>query len=74
MEGLIPAFSRVIFNHLAIELEVIALCGLIKEINNFFSPWRRSAVRPRYTCRVLTGHNILFVGKEGKKKDSIGFP
>ena len=64
MEELIPSYSRVNRSHLAIELEVTALCGLINDVNNFSSSWRRGAIRPKYTQRVLTGHTVLFVGKE----------
>ena len=74
MEELIPAFSSVNRNHLAIELDVTALCGLINEMNSFLSPSRRGAVLSKYTRRVLTGHSVVFAEKEGKKKDSTCFP
>ena len=41
MEELIPVFSRINCNHLAIELEVTAFCGLINEMNSFLPSWYR---------------------------------
>ena len=38
------------------------------EMNNFVSLSRRGVVRLKYTWSELTGHRVLFVGKEGKKK------
>ena len=74
MEELIPAFSRISRNHLAMELEVTALCGLINEMNSLLSPLRKGAVLFTYSRRVLTGQSAVLVGKEGKKKGSIRFP
>ena len=74
MEELIPALSRVNRNHLAIELDVTALCGLINEMKSFLSSSRRGAVLSKYTRRVLTGQSVEFSKKEGKKKGSTRFP
>ena len=47
---------------------------LINDMNNFASSRRIGAVRPKYPQRVLNGHRVLFVGKEGKKEDCMNFP
>ena len=48
-EELIPVFSKINRNHLAIELQVTTLCGLINEMNIFLSHLRREAILSKYT-------------------------
>ena len=74
MEESIPDCSSVICNHLAIVLDVTALCSWMNEMNNFVSLPRRELVLSRYVLRVFTGQRMVFGKKEGKKNSSIGFP
>ncbi len=67
----IPATSSSFFNHLAIVLEVTALCGLMVAINNFVSAALNGSVRATYALRVVTGQIKLF---SEKKKGFIVFP
>ena len=74
MAVLMPALSSICLSHLAIELDVMALCGFMNDMNNLVSPCRREATLFMYVWMVFTGHNTLLEGKEGKKKGSIDFP
>ena len=74
MDVSIPASSRIAFSHLAMELEVTALCGLIKDTKSLVSSPLKSLVLSKYMRSEATGHKATFLGKEGKKKSSIGFP
>ena len=74
METSIPACSIVVFNHLAMVLDVTALWGLMNDTNNLVSPPRSGLVLSRYILRVFTGHKEVFGRKIGKKNSSIGFP
>ena len=63
----IPAAANTTLSQWATELEVTALCGLMKEISNLASfPWM-GLVFTSYAFGVITGHNVEFSGKEGKR-------
>jgi len=64
-----PASSRVILSHLAIEFNVTALCGLIKETNSLVSSPRNALVFSRLVLSNCTGHNLEFPGKEREEKN-----
>jgi len=64
----IPAAVNTALSHRATELEVIALCGLTKEISRFVSMPRNGLVLSSYAFRVTAGDKLGFSGKEGKKK------
>ena len=63
----IPASSRIVFSHLALELEVTALCGLIKDTKSLVSSPLKPLVLSKYACSVATGQRGAFSGREGKK-------
>ena len=60
MEVSIPACSMIVFNHLAMVLDVTALWGLMNDMNNLVSSPRSGLVLSTYILRVLTGHNKVF--------------
>jgi len=71
----IPTNPNVVFSHLAIVLEVTALCGLIVLTNSSLSSLQRLCVLFSYAFKVKTGqHSFRLVGNEGKKNSLMGFP
>ena len=50
MAVLMPALSSVCLSHLAIELDVMALCGFMNEMNNLVFP-----VEGRLPCSCMLG-------------------
>ena len=74
MEVSIPACSMIVFNHLAMVLDVTALWGLMNDMNNLISSPRNGLVLSTYDLRVFTGHKTVFGKKDGKKNSSIGLP
>ena len=48
------------------ELDVTALCGFIKEMNNLFSFSLNCLVLSEYLSRVLTGHRVVLARNAGK--------
>ena len=50
----IPASSRSHFNHLAMVLDVTALCGLMVAVKSFVTSLRIGAVCASYACSVST--------------------
>ena len=72
MAVLMPALSSICLSHLAIELDVMALYGVMN-MNSLVSPCRKEATLFMYV-RMVFRHNTLLEGKEGKKKGSIDFP
>ena len=69
-----PAASNTAFNHLAIELEVTALCGRMTAMESLFCPSLRGSVLLSYSAKVTIGQSLRFTGKEGKKSSAIGLP
>ena len=69
-----PAAFNKAFSHLAMELEVTALCGRMTATKSLFSPALRGSVLRSYSSRVSTGQSLGLSGKEGKKNSAIGFP
>ena len=69
-----PASASSDLNHLAIELEVTALCGLTNDKSSLDSSALRGSVRSSYVPSVATGHRARSSLKEGKKNSVIGFP
>ena len=63
----IPAAANTALSQQATELEVTALSGSMKEISNLVSFPRMGLVFSSYAFRVITGHNVEYPGKEGKK-------
>ena len=69
-----PASVSKDFNHLAMELEVTALCGCINERSSHDSLALTDCVRSSYTLKVVTGHRRMSSIKEGKRTLSYRFP
>ena len=46
------------------ELDVTALCGFIKEMNNLFSFSLNCLVLSKYLSRVLTGYRVVLLGSK----------
>ena len=70
----IPACSNIVLSHLAIVLDVTALCGLTIAMNNLDSLASRCCVLSMYVLSVSTGQRQELSGKDGKKNSAIGFP
>ena len=66
MEESIPASSRIVLSHLAMELDVTALCSFIKEMNNLLSFSLNCLVLSKYVSRVFTGHRVVLARNAGK--------
>ena len=69
-----PASVSKDFNHLAMELEVTALCGCINDRSSRDSLALIDCVRSSYTLKVVTGHRRMSSIKEGEKNSVTGFP
>ena len=70
----IPASSNTDLSHLAIELDVIALWGLMYEMNIFTSVPRSNSVLVRYALMDSTGQSPRLSENEGKKNSLINLP
>ena len=68
------ACSNIVLNHLAIVLDVTALCGLIIAINNLNSLARRCFILSMYVLSVSTRQRQELSRMDGKKNSAIGFP
>ena len=67
----IPAAVNTALSQRATELEVTALCGLMKEVNNLVSSPHIGLVLSSLALRVITGHKVGFPGKEGREKSYL---